>query len=107
MADLLDYTSNEDFYKEIDEYIAETQQAMSKRQLHIVQVIRAILKTKQIGAMEIAKDANLVFTPDFDKQILEVGYEPFCKHLSAIAIRHNFVFGVSAKELEKAIVTNS
>ena len=102
MTDLLDYSSNEDFYKEIDEYIAETQQAMSKRQLHIVQVIRAILKTKQIGAMEIAKDANLVFTPDFDKQILEVGYEPFCKHLSAIAIRHNFVFGVSAKELEKS-----
>ena len=96
-----DYNSNEDFYKEIDEYIAETQQAMSKRQLHIVQVIRAILKTKQIGAMEIAPNENLVFTPDFDKQILEVGYEPFCKHLSAIAIRHGFVFGVSAKEVEK------
>ena len=101
MTDLLDYNSNEDFYKEIDEYIAETQQAMSKRQLHIVQVIRAILKTKQIGAMEIAPNENLVFTPDFDKQILEVGYEPFCKHLSAIAIRHGFVFGVSAKEVEK------
>lgn len=101
MTDLLDYSSNEDFYKEIDEYIAETQQAMSKRQLHIVQVIRAILKTKQIGAMEIAPNENLVFTPDFDKQILEVGYEPFCKHLSAIAIRHNFVFGVSAKDVEK------
>lgn len=102
MTSLLKYQSNEDFYKEIDEHIAETQQLMSKRQLHIVQVIRAILKTKQIGAMEIAKDANLVFTPDFDKQILEVGYEPFCKHLSAIAIRHGFVFGVSAKELEKS-----
>lgn len=101
MASLLKYQSNEDFYKEIDEHIAETQQLMSKRQLHIVQVIRAILKTKQIGAMEIAPDANLVFTPDFDKQILEVGYEPFCKHLSAIAIRHNFVFGVSAKDIEK------
>lgn len=101
MTGLLKYQSNEDFYKEIDEYIAETQQLMSKRQLHIVQVIRAILKTKQIGAMEIAQNENLVFTPDFDKQILEVGYEPFCKHLSAIAIRHNFVFGVSAKELEK------
>ena len=101
MTGLLKYQSNEDFYKEIDERIAETQQLMSKRQLHIVQVIRAILKTKQIGAMEIAPDANLVFTPDFDKQILEVGYEPFCKHLSAIAIRHGFVFGVSAKELEK------
>jgi phage/plasmid primase, P4 family, C-terminal domain protein len=101
MTSLLKYQSNEDFYKEIDEHIAETQQLMSKRQLHIVQVIRAILKTKQIGAMEIAKDANLVFTPDFDKQILEVGYEPFCKHLSAIAIRHNFVFGVSAKDIEK------
>lgn len=101
MTDLLDYASNEDFYKEIDEHIAETQQLMSKRQLHIVQVIRAILKTKQIGAMEIAPGENLIFTPDFDKQTLNVGYEPFCKHLSAIAIRHNFVFGVSARDVEK------
>lgn len=101
MADLLDYSSNEDFYKEVDKHIADIQQMTSKRQLQAVHVIRAILKTKQIGAMEIAPDENLLFIPNFDEQTLEIGYEPLCKHLLALAVRHHFFFSINSKEIEK------
>ena len=101
MTDLLDYSSNEDFYKEVDKHIADIQQMMSKRQLQAVHVIRAILKTKQIGAMEIAPDENLLFIPNFDEQTLEIGYEPLCKHLLALSVRHHFFFSINSKEIEK------
>ena len=101
MTDLLDYSSNEDFYKEVDKHIADIQQMMSKRQLQAVHVIRAILKTKQIGAMEIAPNEILLFIPDFDKQTLEVGYDQLCKHLIALSVRHHFFFSINSKEIEK------
>ena len=101
MTGLLKYQSNEDFYEEVDKHIANLQQLMSKRQLQAAQVIRAILETKEIGAMEIAPGENMLFIPDFDKQTLEVGYEALCKHVSAIARRHYFFFGINAKEIEK------
>lgn len=101
MVDLLDYTSNEDFYKEVDKHISEIQQTMSKRQLQMGHVIRAILETKQIGAMEIAPNENLLFIPDFDKQTLNVGYDQLCKHMLAIAVRHKFFFPININEVEK------
>lgn len=101
MVDLLDYTSNEDFYKEVDKHISEIQQLMSKRQLQMGHVIRAILETKQIGAMEIAPNENLLFIPDFDKQTLDVGYDQLCKHILAIAVRHKFFFPINMNEVEK------
>lgn len=101
MVDLLDYTSNEDFYKEVDKHISEIQQSMSKRQLQMGHVIRAILETKQIGAMEIAPNENLLFIPDFDKQTLNVGYDQLCKHILAIAVRHKFFFPININEVEK------
>ena len=101
MTDLLDYTSNEDFYKEVDKHIVEIQQTMSKRQLQMGHVIRAILETKQIGAMEIAPNENLLFIPDFDKQTLNVGYDQLCKHILAIAVRHKFFFPININEVEK------
>ena len=101
MTDLLDYTSNEDFYKEVDKHIVEIQQTMSKRQLQMGHVIRAILETKQIGAMEIAPNENLLFIPDFDKQTLKVGYDQLCKHILAIAVRHKFFFPININEVEK------
>lgn len=101
MTDLLDYTSNEDFYKEVDKHISEIQQTMSKRQLQMGHVIRAILETKQIGAMEIAPNENLLFIPDFDKQTLNVGYDQLCKHILAIAVRHKFFFPININEVEK------
>jgi hypothetical protein len=101
MASLFKYNSNEDFYKEVDKHIADIQQSMSKRQLQAPQVIRAILATKQIGAMEIAPDENLLFVPNFDKQTFEIGYVPFCKHLSTLAIRHKFFFPINTREIEK------
>ena len=101
MTDLLDYTSNEDFYKEVDKHIVEIQQTMSKRQLQMGHVIRAILETKQIGAMEIAPNENLLFIPDFDKQTLNVGYDQLCKHMLAIAVRHKFFFPININEVEK------
>lgn len=101
MTDLLDYTSNEDFYKEVDKHIAEIQQTMSKRQLQMGHVIRAILETKQIGAMEIAPNENLLFIPDFDKQTLNIGYDQLCKHILAIAVRHKFFFPININEVEK------
>lgn len=101
MVDLLDYTSNEDFYKEVDKHISEIQQTMSKRQLQMGHVIRAILETKQIGAMEIAPNENLLFIPDFDKQTLNVGYDQLCKHILAIAVRHKFFFPININEVEK------
>lgn len=101
MAGLFKYNSNEDFYKEVDKHIADIQQSMSKRQLQAAQVIRAILATKQIGAMEIAPDENLLFVPNFDKQTFEIGYVPFCKHLSTLAIRHKFFFPINTREIEK------
>ena len=101
MTDLLDYASNEDFYKEVDKHISEIQQTMSKRQLQMGHVIRAILETKQIGAMEIAPNENLLFIPDFDKQTLNVGYDQLCKHMLAIAVRHKFFFPININEVEK------
>lgn len=101
MTGLFKYNSNEDFYKEVDKHIADIQQSMSKRQLQAAQVIRAILATKQIGAMEIAPDENLLFVPNFDKQTFEIGYVPFCKHLSTLAIRHKFFFPINTREIEK------
>lgn len=101
MVDLLDYTSNEDFYKEVDKHISEIQQSMSKRQLQMGHVIRAILETRQIGAMEIAPNENLLFIPDFDKQTLNVGYDQLCKHILAIAVRHKFFFPININEVEK------
>lgn len=101
MAGLFKYNSNEDFYKEVDKHIADIQQSMSKRQLQAPQVIRAILATKQIGAMEIAPDENLLFVPNFDKQTFEIGYAPFCRHLSRLAIRHNFFFAINTRDIEK------
>ena len=101
MVDLLDYTSNEDFYKEVDKHISEIQQSMSKRQLQMGHVIRAILETKQLGAMEIAPNENLLFIPDFDKQTLNVGYDQLCKHILAIAVRHKFFFPININEVEK------
>lgn len=101
MTDLLDYTSNEDFYEEVDKHISEIQQAMSKRQLQIGHVIRAILETKQLGAMEIAPGENLLFIPDFDAQTLEIGYDQLCKHLIAISVRNKFFFPISARDVEK------
>lgn len=101
MVDLLDYTSNEDFYKEVDKHISEIQQSMSKRQLQMGHVIRAILETKQIGAMEIAPNENLLFIPDFDKQTLNVGYDQLCKHILAIAVRHKFFFPININEVER------
>lgn len=101
MTDLLDYASNEDFYKEVDKHISEIQQTMSKRQLQMGHVIRAILETKQIGAMEIAPNENLLFIPDFDTQTLKVGYDQLCKHILAIAVRHKFFFPININEVEK------